>query len=325
MDATSLNPANTPDAIPQAAVRKPPPASPGSATRKVRIEDKIAGIVIRVGGSACLVILLLIFLFLVREAVPFAREYSPARFFTGTQWYPTSEPPIFGLVPLLVGSLLVTLTGVAIAVPFGIAGAAFLAELAPAGLRAWLKPIVELLAGIPSVVFGFIGMLLIGPWIKDLFKLPTGLSALTGGVMLALISLPTVITIAEDALNAVPRSFKEASLAMGATRWQTLVRVAIPSASSGLIAAAMLGVGRAIGETMTVMMVTGNAGVITGNVLSPVRTMTATIASEMGETVQGGDHYHSLFTIGLVLFAISFLVNLVSDIALQRVRSQRAR
>jgi phosphate transport system permease protein len=304
---------------------KQTPPQPTSARRAARMTDIIAGIVIRVGGSIGLVALLLIFLFLIREALPFTHEYSLTKFFTGTQWYPTSEPPIFGLVPLLLGSVMVTVVAVAIAIPFGIAGAAFLSELAPPALRNWIKPMVELLAGIPSVVFGFIGMLVLAPWIKQVFNLPTGLSALTGGLLLAFMALPTIITVAEDALNAVPRGFKEASLAMGATRWQTLARVALPAASSGLIAASMLGVGRAIGETMTVLMVTGNAGVITSNVLDPVRTMTATIAAEMGETVQGGDHYHSLFTIGLVLFAFSFIINLVSDIALSRVRSRRAK
>jgi phosphate transport system permease protein len=232
---------------------------------------------------------------------------------------------VFGLVPLFVGSLLVTVIALLIAVPLGIAGAAFLAELAPPGLRNWMKPAVELLAGIPSVVIGFVGLLVVAPWLKQAFGLPTGLSALTGGIMLAIMALPTIVTVSEDALNAVPRSFWEASLAMGATRWQTLTRVALPAASSGLIAATMLGIGRAVGETMTVLMVTGNAGVITASPLSPVRTMTATIATEMGETVRGGDHYHALFTIGLVLFAISFVINLASDIALSRVRSQRSR
>ncbi len=301
------------------------PPAPSTSRRSARIADTIAGMVIRVGGSLGLVLLLLIFLFLVKEAIPFLSEYSPAKFVSGTQWYPTSEPAIFGLVPLFVGSLWVTVISVVIAVPLGVAGATFLSELASPAVRNWLKPAVELLAGIPSVVFGFVGMLVVAPYIKKAFNLPTGLSALTGGVILAFMALPTIVTVAEDALNAVPRSFREASLAMGATRWQTLSRVLLPAASSGLIAAIMLGVGRAIGETMTVLMVTGNASMITGSPLDPVRTMTATIAAEMGETVQGGAHYHALFTIGFVLFVISFLINLVSDAALSRVRSQRAR
>ncbi|MBW3622844.1 MAG: phosphate ABC transporter permease subunit PstC [Armatimonadetes bacterium] len=287
--------------------------------------DRLMAWVIHVGGSISLIALLLIFFFLLREAVPLAREYNLVQFLTGRSWYPTSDPEEFGTLPLLLGSLWVTFFACVFAIPLGVTSAVFINKLAPPGLRNALKFAVEMLAAIPSVVLGFIGLIFLAPLVKNLFDLPTGLTGLTGAIMLAFMALPTIITIAEDAINAVPRSYQEASLALGANRWQTLVGVVLPSARSGIIAASMLGLGRAIGETMTVLMVTGNAPVIPETIAMPLRTMTATIAQEMGETVQGGSHYHALFAIGLMLFGISFLINLISDIALNRVRSGRTR
>ena len=206
----------------------------------------------------------------------------------------------------------------AIAVPLGVACAMYLAEVAPPAVREILKPTIEVLAGIPSVVVGFLGLLILAPAVKQLFGLPTGLTGLTGAILLALMALPTIISIAEDALAAVPGEYRLGALALGATRWQALRGVVVPAARSGIIAAVMLGIGRAIGETMTVMMVTGNAAVLARTLLQPVRTMTATIAQEMGETVQFSSHYYALFGIGLALFLITFAINLVADIALHR-------
>ncbi len=242
-------------------------------------------------------------------------------FLTGSAWYPTAEPaPQFGILALILGSLLVTLGAIVVALPVGLAGAVYLSEVAHPTVRAILKPTIEVLAGIPSVVFGFFGLVVVVPFIQRLFDLNVGETALAGIIMLAIMSLPTIVTVSEDALGAVPRSYREASLALGATRWQTIVRVVVPAALSGVTAAAMLGVGRAVGETMTVLMVTGNAAQIPKSLLVPVRTLTATIAAELGEAPQGGDHYMTLFAIGIVLFVITFLINLVADLVSARYR-----
>ena len=211
-----------------------------------------------------------------------------------------------------------TLGAAALSVPLGIASALFIAEIARGWTKEALKTGIELLAAIPSVVFGFIGIAVLVPAIKQFFHLPTGLTALSGAVTLAFMALPTIVSITEDALAAVPRAPREAALALGATQWQTIVRVVVPSASSGIMAAVMLGLGRVIGETMAVMMITGNSASMPRGFLHPVRTLTATIAAEMGETVQGSDHYSALFAIGIVLFLITFAVNMSSDIFLHR-------
>ena len=242
-------------------------------------------------------------------------------FLTGVAWYPTAEPaPQFGILTLILGSLLVTLGAVVVALPVGLAGAVYLSEVAHPTTRAALKPTIEVLAGIPSVVFGFFGLVVVVPFLQRLFQLNVGETALAGIIMLAIMSLPTIVTISEDALSAVPRSYREASLALGATRWQTIARVVVPAALSGITAAAMLGVGRAVGETMTVLMVTGNAAQIPTSLLMPVRTLTATIAAELGEAPQGGDHYAALFAVGIVLFVLTFLINLVADLVSARYR-----
>jgi phosphate transport system permease protein len=242
-------------------------------------------------------------------------------FLLGTAWYPTAEPaPQLGILPLILGSLLVTFGSIVVALPVGLAGAVYLSEVAHPRVRTVLKPVIEILAGIPSVVFGFFGLVVLVPFIQNLFHLHVGETALAGVLMLAIMALPTVISVSEDALAAVPGSYREASLALGATRWQTIVRVVVPAALSGITAAAMLGVGRAVGETMTVLMVTGNAAQIPTGLLVPVRTLTATIAAELGEAPQGGIHYQALFAIGIVLFVITFLINLVADLVGSRYR-----
>jgi phosphate transport system permease protein len=275
---------------------------------------------ILLSGLFSVIFVLLIFLFLLREGFSLFRGVSVGDFLFGKSWYPISEPPRFGILPLILGSLLVTLGAAAISIPIGIAAALYIAEIAPGRLKEGLKAGIELLAAIPSVVIGFIGMITLGPWIKNLFHIPTGLTALTGAVTLAFMAMPTIVSIAEDAITAVPRQYREAAIAMGATKWQTTWRIVARAARPGMVAAVMLGIGRVIGETMAVMMVTGNAAMIPSSFLQPVRTLTATIAAEMGESVQGGAHYAALFAIGIVLFIITFLINGVADIYLHRSR-----
>ena len=267
-------------------------------------------------SAVTVVILFLICIFLFGEGAALFKEISFFDFLYGKFWYPTSEPPQFGLLPLFLGTLLVTAGAICISVPLGVASAIFISEIASARVAGFLKPFIEILAGVPSVVYGFFGLVVIIPNLQRLLDLPTGQTALTGSIMLGIMALPTIISISEDAISAVPPFIKEGSLALGATRWQTIHRVTVPAALSGISAAVMLGIGRAIGETMTVMMVTGNTAIIPGfpdGLLAPVRTMTATIALEMGEVPQGSDHYHALFVIGAMLFVITLLINLIAE------------
>ncbi|OFW53273.1 MAG: phosphate ABC transporter permease subunit PstC [Actinobacteria bacterium RBG_13_35_12] len=270
-------------------------------------------------GILSIVILGLILAFLIANSIKFFSSYPILEFLTGTKWSPTVLEE-FGFLPLLTGSFIVTFGAIVIAIPLGIGSAIYIGELAPRTVREILKPIIEVLATIPSVVIGFIGIKLLAPVIKDLFNLSIGLTALAGSVMLAFMSLPTIISISEDAINAVPNRYRYASIALGATKWETTYRTIIPSASSGISAAVMLGLGRIVGETMTVLMITGNSPRIVFSWLQPVRTITATIAAEMGETVQGGLHYSSLFAIGLILFLITFLINFISDRFVNKIR-----
>lgn len=235
----------------------------------------------------------------------------PGDFFGGKEWYPTATPSAqFGLLPLILGTLWVSLFAILFALPFGLAVAVYLAEIASFKVRNFLKPLIELLAGIPSVVFGFFGLVIVVPFLQKVFHLPVGETALSGSIILAIMALPTIITVAEDAMRNVPRSTKEASLALGATQWQTIYRVVIPYAKSGITSAAVLGIGRAIGETMAVLMVTGNASVIPHTLLEPVRTIPATIAAELGEAPAGSAHYNALFALGAILFLITMIVSI---------------
>ncbi len=275
---------------------------------------------IRVFGLSTIGLVTLIFVFLLREGLPIFLEV-PSGDLLRTRWYPTFG--LFGAMPLLLGSVLITLAAMAVALPLGVATAVFVREVAPAWARSILKPMIEVLAGIPSVVLGFLGMTVVAPLVRTSLAVPTGLTALSGAVILAYMSLPTIISVAEDALDAVPKSYRDAALAMGATQWQTIWRVVVPAARSGIVTALMLGMGRAIGETMAVMMVTGNAArmpLSADSLLRPVRTMTATIAAEMGEVAQGSRHYHALFAIGIILFALTFVINLVAASAMFKRR-----
>ncbi len=235
----------------------------------------------------------------------------PGDFFGGHEWYPTASPsPQYGLLPLLLGTLWVSLGAILLSLPFGVAVAIYLAEISSFRVRNILKPLIELLAGIPSVVYGFFGLVVIVPFLQEFFHLPVGETALAGSIVLAIMALPTIITVAEDAIRTVPRATKEASLALGATEWQTIYRVIIPYAKSGITSAAVLGIGRAIGETMAVLMVTGNAAVIPHTLLEPVRTIPATIAAELGEASAGSGHYQALFALGCILFIITMIISI---------------
>lgn len=270
-------------------------------------------------GLLAILVLLGIFSLLFIKGYPALKELGWKSFLLSAQWNPTSfEIPRYGILSLINSTLMVTLGALAIAVPLGVTCAAFISEVASPRVREILKPTVEVLAAIPSVVVGFLGIVLVNPIISAVFGISHGLNALNGSLLLAIMALPTIISLSEDALKAVPKTYKEASLALGANRWQTIVRVSVPSALSGIIASIMLGMGRAIGETMTVLMATGNARALTFNFLDPIQTMTATIAIELGEVPYRTTHYYALFIIAFVLFLMTFLVNLVSDIILQK-------
>ncbi len=280
---------------------------------------------IKASGYSAIIFVALIFFFLVREGIPTFAETSLSSLLS-IRWYPIEDH--FGILPLITGSLMVTIGAAFVAVPFGLGTAVYISEIAPRWMREILKPLVELLGGLPSVVLGFLGILVLSPYLRVLLNLPTGLTALTGSLLLGGIAIPTVVSVAEDALDAVPRSYREGAWALGATRWQTIWRVTFPAARSGVLTAVMLGVGRAIGETMTVMMVTGNAPVLAvklGSLFSPVRTMTATIAAEMGEVASGSTHYHVLFFIGMVLFLISLGVNIAASSVVFRAKKRAER
>ncbi|MDW7650764.1 MAG: phosphate ABC transporter permease subunit PstC [Bacillota bacterium] len=281
-------------------------------------ETAIAGFFF-LNGALVIFILAGIFYLLLANSFTAWQEVGFLRFLTGLTWNPTGyHESSYGILTLIVGTLMVTAGAMVIAVPLGIACAAYLAEVASPWEREVIKPVVEVLAAVPSVVLGFFGIVVLSPLLARFFGLNNGLNALNGAILLALMSLPTMISIAEDALTAVPREFKEASLALGATRWQTLLHVLLPAAGSGVTAAVMLGVGRAVGETMTVIMATGNALKFPSGFFDSVRTMTATIAIELGEVPYNTTHYFSLFAIGFVLFAMTFLVSLLADIFLHR-------
>lgn len=292
-------------------------------TTKLPLSEFVVESIIKVMGFSTIGFVVLIFFFLLREGLPTFSSIEWSNLF-GLRWYPTFD--LFGLTPLLLGSLLITVVAILIALPLGVASAIFVREVAPPWVRDILKPLIEVLAGIPSVVLGFFGLTTLAPLVRIYLGAPTGLTALTGALLLGYMALPTIISVAEDALDAVPKSYRDASLAMGATRWQTIWMVVVPAAKAGIVTGVMLGMGRAIGETMAVMMVTGNAARLPlelDAVLRPVRTMTATIAAEMGEVAQGSTHYHVLFGAGIILFILTFLINLAVTSALFQRRQGR--
>ena len=260
-----------------------------------------------------ILILGLIVFFLFQEALPIFNVTTVMDFIFGMEWYPTYDPPEFGIWPLIVASFIVTLFSTLIAVPIGVLSAIYISEIAHPLVKELLKPVIELLAGIPSVVLGFFGMVVIAPWMQEIFDLPTGLNIVNASLMLAIMAVPTISSISEDALYAVPRELKEASYALGATKFETIVRVTVPVALSGISTAVILGMARAIGETMDVLMVAGGATAIPESIFDAVRPMPASIAAEMGEAPFGSNHYHALFAIAAVLFFLTLIFNLIAD------------
>ena len=286
--------------------------------------EKLITNTIKIAGSSSILFILLIFFFLLREGLPAISEV-PLSALLDKRWYPIED--LFGILPLISGSLIVTVFSILIALPLGVGTAIYIGEIAPQSVKEVLKPMVEILAGIPSVVLGFIGILVLSPFLRRALDLPTGLTALSGSILLALISIPTIVSIAEDALYAVPNSYRDAAYALGATHWQTIWGISLPAARRGILTAVMLGVGRSLGETMAVMMVTGNAPTSFSGLesfIAPVRTMTATIASEMGEVATGSTHYHVLFFIGIILFFFSLIINVSSSSGTSKPREDKA-
>jgi len=255
----------------------------------------------------------LIVVFLFMEGLPIFAKVSIKDFIFGKYWYPTDDPADFGIFPLIIASLAVTGVASMISIPLGVMTALYLAEVASSRVREWVKPIVELLAALPSVVIGFFGMVVVAPFLQETFDIPTGLNLFNASLMLAFMSIPTICSISEDAIFSVPKELKEASLALGATHWETIWRIVIPASISGVSTAIILGVSRAIGETMVVLMVAGGAAMVPGSLFDPVRPMPASIAAEMAEAPFRGDHYYALFATGIVLFAFTLLFNVVAE------------
>ena len=279
---------------------------------------------IRLCGVSAILFVFGIFFFVFREGSPLLfRGFNFREFFFSQEWYPSSESHVrYGVLALIAGTASVTALAMAIAVPFGVGAAVFISEFCGSRVRETLKVVIELLAAIPSVVWGFIGLTVMNSLIIRLFHTPIGLNVLNGGVILALMSVPIIVSIGEDALKAVPDSYREAALALGVTRWQLVHRVLLPAAKNGLLAAVLLGAGRAAGETMAVLMATGHAVKIPTSIMDSVRTLTATIAAELGEAPVHSDHYQILFVIGILLFSITFLVNLTADLVVRGVRGK---
>jgi phosphate transport system permease protein len=262
---------------------------------------------------ASIMTLALIVIFLFMEGLPIFSKVSVKDFIFGKYWYPTDDVPEFGIFPLIIASLSVTAVASLISIPLGVMTALYLAEIASARVREWVKPIVELLAALPSVVIGFFGMVVVAPFLQDTFNLATGLNLFNASLMLAFMSIPTICSISEDAIFSVPKELKEASLALGATRWETIWRVIIPASISGISTAVILGMSRAIGETMVVLMVAGGATMVPTSIFDPVRPMPSSIAAEMGEAPFRGDHYYALFATGIVLFVFTLFFNMVAE------------
>ena len=264
-------------------------------------------------ATASITILFMISVFLFMEGLPIFKVVSVKDFIFGSYWYPTSDPPDFGIFPLIIGSLVVTILSAAVSIPLGVMSAVYLAEIARVKIREIVKPIVELLAALPSVVIGFFGMVIVAPFLQNVLDIPTGLNIFNASLMLAFMSVPTICSISEDAIYSVPTNLKEASLALGATHLETIVRVVLPASISGISTAIILGMSRAIGETMVVLMVAGGATMVPASIFDPARPMPASIAAEMAEAPFRGDHYYALFATGIVLFVFVFIFNIIAE------------
>jgi phosphate transport system permease protein len=286
------------------------------------LSEAVIEALIRLCGISAILFVFGIFFFVFREGAGFLFSgFDPKEFFLSPEWYPTSQSRVrYGVLALVAGTASVTALAMVLAVPFGIGAAVFVSEFCGPRWKEGLKITIELLAAIPSVVWGFIGLTVMNPLIMQIFGVPIGLNVLNGGIILALMSVPIIVSIGEDALKAVPDSYREAALALGVTRWQMVYRVLLPAAKNGLLAAVLLGVGRAVGETMAVLMATGHAVTIPSSVMDSVRTLTATVAAELGEAPVNSEHYQVLFIIGILLFTITFVVNLTADLVVRGVR-----
>lgn len=308
---------------PQPAAPAPAPAR-GLQTFLARLPEILIETLIRVCGWSAIFFVFGIFFFVLREGAPLLfGGLNFKEFFTSSDWNPVADTPRYGILGLLAGTASVTLLSMAIAVPLGLGAAIYVSEFSPPRIKEVLKIAIEMLAAIPSIVWGFIAYIILNPLIIAVTGAPVGVNILNAGIILALMSVPVIVSVGEDALKAVPDSYREAALALGASRWEIVYRVLFPAAKSGLLAAVLLGVGRAIGETMAVLMATGHANQIPHGVLDRVQTLTATIAAELGETVQGEDHYRVLFVIGILLFIIAFVVNLTADLAVRGIRGKQ--
>ncbi len=281
-------------------------------------KEKTICLIFFLAASISILILSLIVIFLFVEGLPIFKEVSIIKFLFGREWYPTSDPADFGILPLLVSSIAVTVLSAIVAIPLGVMTAIYLAEIASHGVRQIFKPIVELLAALPSVVIGFFGMVIVAPFLQQTFDLATGLNLFNASLMLAFMSVPTITSISEDAIYSVPGELKEASLALGATHWETIIRVILPASLSGVSTAIILGMSRAIGETMVVLMVAGGAAMIPTSIFDPVRPMPASIAAEMAEAPFRSEHYYALFAIGMVLFMFTLIFNMIADYIAQK-------
>ena len=295
------------------------------SSRALRIKETAIESLIRLCGFSAIIFVFGIFYFVFREGAPLLfGKFDIGEFLTSTAWYPDSlANKRYGALALIAGTASVTILAMMMAVPFGLGAAVYVSEFSSGRIKETLKIVIELLAAIPSVVWGFTGLVILNPLIIDIFHAPVGLNMLNGAILLALMSVPIMVSIGEDALKAVPDSYREAAEAMGATKWQVTWRVLLPAARNGLLAAVLLGVGRGIGETMAVLMATGHSVHIPTSPLDSVRTMTATIAAELGETARGSDHYRVLFVLGSLLFTLTFLVNLTADLVIRGVKKKR--
>jgi len=298
-----------------------------SITKK-NIKEKSIKTLLFISAISAIIVIFSIIFFLFRDAYPIFKTAGIWEFLSGTMWHPTGEPPSYGAFPLIVGTLLVTIGAMVIAIPLSIGSAIFISEIATPRMKTIIKPAIELLAGIPSVVYGFFGLIILTTWLRVSFNLPSGESWLAGSILLGIMAIPTITSVAEDAISSVPREYKEGSLALGANRWQTISKVIVPSALSGITAAIILGIGRAIGETMAVMMVCGNPtyGLIPEpitNIFAPIKTLTATLGIEMGEVASGSDHFHALFGLAIILLVITLVVNIIATMILGRLKEKQ--
>ena len=299
-----------------------------STLTKKFVKEKGMKTILFLSAISAIIIIFSIIIFLFRDAFPIFQKIGLGPFLTGMRWNPVGQPPLYGAFPLIIATLLVTLGAMVIAIPLSIGSAIFISEIATPKVKAIIKPAIELLAGIPSVVYGFFGLLVLTTWIQGTFSVPTGETWLAGSILLGIMAIPTITSVAEDAISSVPREYKEGSLAVGATRWQTISKVVVPSAMSGITAAIILGIGRAIGETMAVMMVCGNPtyGLIPSpitNIFTPVKTLTATLGIEMGEVASGSNHYYALFGLALTLLIITLVVNILATVILGRLKERQ--